>query len=165
MDAEHVGEHVNPRHAYRGKPGYGVGKPWHERVQTWTSRDGKVVKLRNLADSHLENIILFLRRKAERAQICGIAGALSMMTIFDGESATDVIDAELRTLTDTTPEEMLAETPVYRALCREADRRAALLGLVPAAETPVYPTEHHKPRRALSQYDEKYILNDEWGDD
>lgn len=159
-----IGDDANPRPAYRGKPGYGAGKPWHERVTTWTARDGRVTKLRSLGDSHLENIILFLRRQAEHAQFRGIESALHVMAIVSSEAATDVINAELRTITETTPEEMLAEMPVYRALCREADRRAALLGLVPAIETPVYPTEYHRPRRAILQYDEERILNDGWGD-
>lgn len=133
-----VVEPINPQRAYIGRPGYGVGRPWHARVSTWTSRDGRVTKLRDLTDEHLTNVIAFLERRARSAIFSQLDEVTRLDTLVMGDAASDALDDELRRLFSTTPEEVASELPIYRALCREADRRAAALGYVPAPETAVY---------------------------
>ena len=97
------------------------------RAPTWTTRDGTVVKVKDMSDKHLLNTIRFLRRTAgrERESLACSMDAYSAST--SAEMASWAAEREAERLFQMSDDEFLEEgCPVWEALLSEADRRGLL---------------------------------------
>lgn len=109
----------------------------------WTTKDGQRIAIPNLADSHLLNILAFLRRRVEnyKKQILaelakGIIQNLSIVMLFDVtskdearfESANEEIKREAQRIINLSDDEFLREfVPKHALLYREAYERKLLI--------------------------------------
>lgn len=93
--------------------------PDDERVTTWKKKDGSVMEITAMTDSHLTNSINMLRRNAQTLLDAEMEFILSG-PMPRGDHAQDAVDGCLRELSDMTPEQFLDEHDAYTALMREA---------------------------------------------
>lgn len=89
--------------------------------KSWVTREGRVIRIKHMTDSHLINTLRFLERKAERIRLATVMGLCHAEMMVQGEMAGYCIDAEIRAAEDAGPEEFLPK--VYQHLVREAEKR------------------------------------------
>lgn len=91
---------------------------------TWTTKNGRVLKIRDMTDEHLLNTINYLRRRAPHAKAAQVLMLMHAAVQHHGEGAADAIDRELDGAMEMHSEDALAEAvPAYAALCEEAEER------------------------------------------
>lgn len=88
----------------------------------WKTKDGKVIHISDLTDSHLLNIIAMLRRQAPARRLAEELAIVSGPRP-NGEMAQDAFDEEVRILSDRSDEEYLESVPVFHNLLLEARDR------------------------------------------
>jgi hypothetical protein len=92
------------------------------RDDAWTTADGTTLALGEMAESHISNVINFLRRRARqfhRRAIEGMFRSLEGPFAPGGDWAQDSFDAEFSHLIDADPIEWLEEMPIIGALKAE----------------------------------------------
>lgn len=70
--------------------------------RTWTTRDGQVLKIKDMETDHIVNCIKMLRRGAERKLQDEISAGYNFLSGVSGEFAQDAIDSELNELNNMT---------------------------------------------------------------
>jgi hypothetical protein len=91
-------------------------------TKLWTCRDGRKVRICDMADSHLVNTIRMLRRKAAKVCNAELQAAYSISCLLQGEMASWECDLAIESMeSDPSGEKFLP--PIYDDLCDEADRR------------------------------------------
>ena len=97
--------------------------PVRSKRAAWVQRDGTVILISRMTDSHLTNTIAYLRRNREALAIRYVSGmAAYAMNAPDG--AADAIDDAVDELSEMYGDEQLeAVVPQFRALRAEAKRR------------------------------------------
>lgn len=156
----------------------------------WRQKNGVVIAIRDMDDSHLTNTILMIGRAAEKASDYifqrDLAGMTSFATTCRGDGATMAIESAISQLRPHTVAEILHTWPIWHAFREEADRRAAAQGFVPLPEevvcnvpedkdvpewtkrnpkdepAPTVPTQRRRTGRVFSDDEE---LETNWGDD
>lgn len=95
-----------------------------DSVETWITRNGREILIRDMTDSHLLNAIKYLQQRAHRYKALYVLTAMKAADVHHGEGAADAIDSELDAAMEITAEDALAQcVPAYESLCTEADRR------------------------------------------
>jgi hypothetical protein len=90
----------------------------------WTCRDGRVVPIAEMGDSHLVNTIRYLERNRETIVFREVLRMGRMCSTFSGDGAMDAADMALDELLDEEYEDALSMcVPEYPALVAERDRR------------------------------------------
>lgn len=96
------------------------------RAVTWKTKDGRVVRVREMDDAHLMNTIAFLRRRAPlRALFLAMNAGRYSETAPDGAAmAAEQAETELLDLLDEGPDAILEQLePAFPTMLREARRR------------------------------------------
>lgn len=103
--------------AFAEMVGFMTGTP-----TTWTTREGKKVRIRGMADKHLLNTIRMLQRNAKYLWEKYLVQCLSMAVL--GEMAQEEVESAIFFHADQrTWSDLLIEDKVYCALMDEAVRR------------------------------------------
>lgn len=88
--------------------------------KNWTMRDGVMIRIRKMSDTHLYNTIRMLIRHAGSEQ----ANALLFLPSFSGEMAQFYAEQEWDHINDISAAEFAWENlPVFKDLVSEADYR------------------------------------------
>lgn len=95
----------------------------------WITNDGRKINIKDLEDSHLMNIIKYLRkREAYFKDQAFMSGNMLAMTL-QGEMAIATIENDLARLDDMDEEEFLSTyIPCYTTLLKEAIKRKLMKG-------------------------------------
>ena len=90
----------------------------------WQTKDGTVIPIKDLTDSHLVNIIAYLRRAAPAAREMAISDAFSTFASLHGEMAQYYAEGDCDLLTCMSDGEFIEETiEQWPYLLREAKKR------------------------------------------
>jgi len=92
-------------------------------VETWTTRDGQVIPIRDMTDSHLLNAIRFVRRNAGELRMREAYALDYAAETMGGDMAQDSLHAAAAQTYDQHDEDWLEEHEDYQALRREVSRR------------------------------------------
>jgi hypothetical protein len=91
---------------------------------TWTTRDGTRIKIKDMSDSHLINTIRMLERMAPQLHWRAIGNVESALCFVQGEMAEFTLDNESNRLSSMTHNEFLEYyVDEYIPLIDEAERR------------------------------------------
>lgn len=90
---------------------------------TWTTKNGEVIKIRDLTDSHLLNIINMLIRSAAARHQQEISAAWSALAGTRGEMAEYYLEQDINRLEDMSPLEFLYNQEGFEQLVAEAHFR------------------------------------------
>jgi hypothetical protein len=90
---------------------------------TWKTKDGQVLKIKDMTDSHLLNAINFLRRKAPEMKQFQITLLERMLSFMDGEMAIYDIENKIDRLEETGELELLEYNSPYSTMLWHAKRR------------------------------------------
>ena len=93
------------------------------KVATWKTKDGRVLKVADMEDSHLINTIKYMQRRAEHIQWKDVLQMSRFADTLNGEMAVDCAEQSIVELGDMHPEDYLETLPDYQALVKEATRR------------------------------------------
>ena len=89
----------------------------HNESTHWVTKDGKVIPIHEMSDSHLVNTINFLNKKhTDYANMALLSGP----PCFQGEMAQWAAEQEWLSIADSGPEDLF---PQYENLIKEADKR------------------------------------------
>lgn len=95
------------------------------KAAIWTTREGEVIKVKKMTDSHICNVVRFFRKRAEMLRLkealemCRFGSAMSL-----SKHAADALDYEVATLAEMSHDEFLSQTVVgYEAVLDEGYRR------------------------------------------
>ena len=94
---------------------------------TWTTKDGTVLKIKDMTDSHILNTIKMLERNAPIVQAALLGKVYDFQSTLQGKMAIDQMDREITGLEQSDSEEFLEEhNPSYNSLLEEASKRGIL---------------------------------------
>lgn len=100
-----------------------------KQTAVWTTRDGRKVRLCDMADSHLLNTIKYLKKRTEARLAAEIALGYRVLCGLQGEMAQLCVEQDLDRLESEDPESFLLEHfPLYEKLLLEAERRKLPIG-------------------------------------
>lgn len=91
---------------------------------TWITKDGRRLKIKNMSNGHLLNTVAMLIRIAPRAHRYTLCEAENMLSMVSGEMAELALDQEVDQIADMDEEEFLRySVPCYETMVNEIDRR------------------------------------------
>ena len=90
--------------------------------KTWLTRDGRILLIINMEDTHLVNTIRYLEKTAP-ARMTALAMNMLSYAADAPDGAADCAEAGAMELADMPVEEFLANDRKYQALLKEAKRR------------------------------------------
>ena len=88
-------------------------------TKKWTTKEGKKIRIKDIEDKHLLNVICFLRRKAEFIHSGELLACMSIN--FQGEQAQYEQD---RFISNSSWEDYIPE--IYEDMIKEAKKRKLL---------------------------------------
>ena len=91
--------------------------------ETWKTKEGRTIKIRDLEDSHLVNIIRFIRVRAGSFKEALISEAYSFASMLHGDMAQFAADQDINSMYEEPAEDLIEETPLFQALIKEAKKR------------------------------------------
>lgn len=94
------------------------------RYPYWKQKNGELIRLEDVTDSHLDNTIRFLERIARLSYPEVVDRAYSAYGFFQGEMALDQMGREIDALEDGGWEELLPS--IYYNMLDEKERRAKM---------------------------------------
>lgn len=94
------------------------------RPATWTTRDGTVVRVRDMTDDRLVNACRMILRDARRILDDELCAGIAFISTLRGEMATYYAEADLRRLMDEDPVDFVVEC--YAHLFDAARRRGLM---------------------------------------
>lgn len=97
--------------------------PYWDQAPMWKTKDGEVMPISEMTDSHLANTIALFERSAEKQ---ARAEELVMLSLPGprGDMAEMAFDRDLAMMEENGAELVLERYPIYRHLCKEQERRA-----------------------------------------
>lgn len=89
---------------------------------TWKMRDGTVILIKDMTDSHLDNTIKMLDRKAKAAHYAELTAGYAILGTLQGEMAIDDVERGINQMEENgpCPEDHF---PVYMDLVAEQSKR------------------------------------------
>lgn len=93
----------------------------------WKTKDGEIIKIKDMADSHLINSIKFIERNAER-YVNGMKDFYLSCPPPNGEMANDCFETKFVEVMNLEPEDLCNENTKYRAMVKEAKSRKLVYG-------------------------------------
>jgi len=95
-----------------------------KKCEYWTTKDGTKIKIQDLTNDHLINIIKFLRRYASKKLDEEIDTGYSVLASLGGEMAQFFCEQDLDRLESMTVDDYLSNSfPPYDALLEESFKR------------------------------------------
>ena len=92
--------------------------------KVWTTKDGKKIKIKDLTDSHLVNIVNLLHRTAEKHLLQEITAAYSISATLNGEMAQLCCDNDIVNMENMDLSEWLSyNVACYDNLIKEVEKR------------------------------------------
>jgi hypothetical protein len=93
------------------------------KAATWTTRDGRVIKIKDMSDGHLVNTIKYLERNAPQIRSRLYRGLCSFASRLIGEMAMVQVDKVLEVFEETDAIDIMKEYTPYDTLVWHAKRR------------------------------------------
>jgi hypothetical protein len=91
---------------------------------TWTTKDGRKIKIRDMTDSHLLNTIAILERVAKSHKVQEMLAAYSCLSMLQGEYATYAAEQDINRIANEDVSDFLLRTnDSYEHLLEESGRR------------------------------------------
>jgi hypothetical protein len=94
-----------------------------ENGDTWTTKEGKTIKIPDLEDKHLLNIINMLMARAPLIKDRMFLEARRFRGLLHGDMAGMAADMDIEEIGGMDDIEALQSTPLYDALRKEAKKR------------------------------------------
>lgn len=93
-------------------------------VKTWTTANGRVLKVRTMTDEHLVNTLKYFRRRVSRLRAQELMAGQKALCFLQGEMAIEAVESDLRILESMSDDEFLCHTvPNWRNILNEAIKR------------------------------------------
>lgn len=96
-----------------------------EESKTWTTKEGKKIKIKDMEDSHLLNTIAMLERLLKQKEAQAITDGYWMLGFLNGEMALESVENNLNHLEEEGLD-IIDEFPIYEHLQNEAIKRGLL---------------------------------------
>lgn len=93
----------------------------------WKTKDGEIIKIKDMADSHLINSIKFIERNAER-YVNGMKDFYLSCPLPNGEMANDYFEQEFDEVMELETNDLLQKSAKYKAMVKEAKSRKIVYG-------------------------------------
>jgi len=91
-------------------------------MKTWKTREGAVMRIKDMGDSHLVNTIKYLERHATNMRL-NQASDMFRYAATAPDGAAMCAESGAEQLLEMSDEEFLSEYPKYKGLVREAKKR------------------------------------------
>lgn len=88
----------------------------------WRTKDGRVMLIKDMTDSHLLNSIAYLKRNVEKYRDHILFSTAMASAGMQGEMAIDSVEAVERFYQDATHQELLAEMGYYKLIAEKKRR-------------------------------------------
>jgi len=97
---------------------------------TWKTAGGSEIRIRDMRDDHLQNVLRMLRRRAEALRWGAMREADRMLDFLNGEGAIDCVESEMARMADLQGDDLLEMiVPEWFDLIGEARRRGLPEGM------------------------------------
>ena len=94
------------------------------KASLWRCKDGSVVAIKDMTDSHLANTIKMLRRGVRRQNQANLSAAYSVSFGLQGEMAQLFVEQDIDCMEEFDEDEWLSgNVPQYDKMMREAEKR------------------------------------------
>lgn len=93
-----------------------------ENTTTWKTREGAVMRISDMSDSHLLNTIKYLERNADAMRV-NLAYEMFSYSCSAPDGAAMCAESGSDELLEMSNEEFLNDNPKYKGLVREAKKR------------------------------------------
>lgn len=116
----------------------------HVRLEggvTWTDIEGKVWRIEDMGDNHIDNCMRFMLRNKEGWKTRVERQGWSALMMLRGEMAIDQVERDLERLEDMSAFRVVIESPEFRAFWLERRHRLGL-GPLPLSSRPEWVAEH-----------------------
>lgn len=97
-----------------------------EQEEIWQPADEEPTHITNLDDDHLVNLKAFFLRNAHKIHSGVVSSMYSFASTLGGEMAQDAMMSKSAALKRKNPLLWMEERPLYRAICREINKRQGI---------------------------------------
>jgi hypothetical protein len=112
----------------------------NDSTKVWKQKDGTLILIEDMTDSHLLNTINFLLRRAERIRLQWLCRMDDYIADMPPDGAADCCATEADYLAEMEPEEVLETcVPQWKALVAEAKKRGIPKHVSTAYRGPLMP--------------------------
>ena len=111
-----VKEYTYLDYSYLGEANYLDVLKYYKRKKIWITKTGEVIKIKDLKDSHLHNIIIFLEKVATR-----LSNSIPYPQ-FNGEMAQMYAEQDYNLIQEDPVDFFLCDT-IYETLLEEREKR------------------------------------------
>lgn len=88
----------------------------------WKTKDGKIIKIKDMEDNHLINCIKFIEKNAEQ-YVNGMKNFYMSCPSPNGEMANDCFEQEFDEVMELDVDDLLEKNSKYKLMVKEAKKR------------------------------------------